>query len=405
MSLLAQIYSQMTGLRIGKPHICKKFFPLPEGKYITLQPISKNQPAKCYSYWDEVITLLKPVLDQNGIKIYQIGERDERQFQGTESLLGKTSICQAHYVIQNSLLHLSADSFTSHSSGYMGIPQVTVFGNTSPDHHGPIERSKAILIQSHRNSNNPSFGNDQTINLIPPEEIVNSALKHLGAIGQLNRRSLHFGRNYSGVTVEWVPDSPLPQEVFKDAPILARYDYHQEESILFTALQSRKLAIITTSDLSINPLSQLKENILGITLIVDKHSTISKDFIKGIKSLGIKCQFVSYEDDAEWLSSKRLELFELAQIHKAKYPTKLDLIESINNYTNSLDGAKIIENNESLWVRSNKYILSKGNLYVSYFNYLNNLPTNLPENNVMNFIDDPNLYRDLEHFYVFQQHI
>lgn len=405
MSTLAQIYSQATGLKLSKPFICKKFFPLSEERYLTIQPFSKNQPAKCYDYWNEVLFMLLPLLRQNNIRIYQIGEKDEPALYGVTPLNGQTSICQANYVIQNSILHLSADSFTAHAAGAMGVPQVSLYGNTDSSIHGPAWRGNAILIDSHRNGNKPSFSHehDKTINKITPEEIANSVLKLLNAQGKINRNSLFFGLNYANSTIEWVPNTPLDANFLKDAPIIARFDYHPEEAYLFNALQGRKLSIVTKSDINANALHQLKNNIIGITLILNKDSTITKEFVKNIKSIGIKINAITFEEDSD-VSSVRLDFFDYIQIHKVSLANKQDFVNQVNNYTNSLDGDKLLCEHK-LWFRSNKFTLSNGKFYLSYFHYLNDLPTDSLENNIMQFVDDPNFYKDTDYFYVFGQSV
>lgn len=407
MSSLAQTYSQATGLKIGKPHISKKFFPLSEEKYITIQPFSKNQSAKCYDYWNEVLVLLGPILAQNKVKIYQIGEKDEPALNGVSHLMGQTSIPQAHFIIQNSLLHLGADSFISHSAGAMNVPQVTLFGNTSPIHHGPHWRGNAILLESHRNGCAPSFSQEQnkTINLITPEEIVNAALKLLGATGQVNRKSLYFGAAYNNPALEWVPNFSISDEIAKGSTLVARFDYHAEEAHLFNVLQSRKLSIVTKSELNIEILAKLKDNVVGVTMDIEKDSDISIGFIKALKSIGIKTQFITFENDAEWVASKRLELFDHAQIHKMSKNTKENLLSNVENYTNNKDCKELIKNDQSLWFRSNKFTLSNNNIYLSHFHYVNDISTKSFENNVMNFIDDPLFYYDLDHFYIFHQNV
>ena len=407
MSSLAQTYSQATGLKIGKPHISKKFFPLSEEKYITIQPFSKNQSAKCYDYWNEVLVLLGPILAQNKVKIYQIGEKDEPALAGVSHLMGQTSIPQAHFIIQNSLLHLGADSFISHSAGAMNVPQVTLFGNTSPIHHGPHWRGNAILLESHRNNCSPSFSQEQnkTINLITPEEVVNAALKLLGATGQVNRKSLCFGSGYNSPALEWVPNFKIDNNLANGSVLVARFDYHAEEAYLFDALQFRKLSIITKSEFNIEILAKLKENVIGITIDIERDSKVSVEFIKALKSIGIKIQFITFESDAEWVSAKRLELFDHAQIHKVTRNTKDNLLSNVENYTNDKSCTDLIKNDKSLWFRSSKFTLSNNKIYLSHFHYINDIPTKSFENNVMNFIDDPLFYYDLDHFYIFNQNV
>ena len=58
---LIERYASACGVKISRPYIYDKYFPLPFDKYITFQPYSKYD-SKNYDYWDEVILLILPYL-------------------------------------------------------------------------------------------------------------------------------------------------------------------------------------------------------------------------------------------------------------------------------------------------------------------------------------------------------
>ena len=69
---LVESYATNCGLKIDKPYIFEKFFPLGFEKYITFE--TSTDPAKDYDYWNDVINPLLPELEKKGIAIVQIGK-------------------------------------------------------------------------------------------------------------------------------------------------------------------------------------------------------------------------------------------------------------------------------------------------------------------------------------------
>lgn len=79
MHILEQ-YALSCGLKIDEPYIYEKYFPIPHERYITFSPFGKFNSSK-YSYWQEVIDLLSPILKKENIHIVQIGNQNERGYQ------------------------------------------------------------------------------------------------------------------------------------------------------------------------------------------------------------------------------------------------------------------------------------------------------------------------------------
>jgi ADP-heptose:LPS heptosyltransferase len=179
---LIERYATACGVKIGKPFIYEKFFPLPIQKYICFQPFSKYN-SKNYDYWQEVLEILTPYLEENNIKIVQIGTKNDKQFVNTVFLGGQTTINQAAYVIKNSIIHLGADSFGVHIASSYDKKIVALYSNSNIENACPYwtKKQDKILISSNKDKK-PSYSAEESsksINNIKPEEIASSVLKLL----------------------------------------------------------------------------------------------------------------------------------------------------------------------------------------------------------------------------------
>ena len=76
---LIEKYSLETGLKIGKPDVYEKFYPLPfSGKYVT-QYVEQGIPSMQYDYWEDVIEIINPYLKANDIKILNLNPMKVKQ--------------------------------------------------------------------------------------------------------------------------------------------------------------------------------------------------------------------------------------------------------------------------------------------------------------------------------------
>jgi hypothetical protein len=405
MASLASTYSNALGLQLGEMYIRKQFYPLEFDKYITVQAFSGNQPSKNYDHWNEILSILAPVFEQNGIKIVQIGAKDEPPLPGCVHLMGKTNWPQASYILSNSILHLGADSFGQHVAGALGIPLVVLFGSTDKFCHGAHWKKAHSFIESHRWGRLPSYGpeNEKTINLIPVEEVTNSIFKILGASIQLNRKSLLIGHRFNQPMLEWVPDAILHADFSKGSVPLARFDLGGSEEVLFQTLQGRKLNILTNRPINPNGLAQLRSNIDILTIEFTHNSYIDIPYLKALKSIGIKLQCFTLDLDGEELSKKRLEFFDHCQIIKVNHKTRDNFISDSRRYLN--DPHFNLEIKPSTWFKSNKFLLARGKVYLSKFHYLADLPTEDFSKNVSQVPDHEEFWREQDYFYIFEQQI
>lgn len=404
---LLERYALQTGLKIGKQFLAEKYFPLPkEGHYILLHA-SSGMASKNYPYYAEVTSIIAPILEQNGITIYQIGGKEDQPIPGCVHLMGQTSLHQTNYLIKRAVMLFGNDSFSQHRAGHLGVPLVTLFGPTAAANHFALQYNpRSIALESHRWGRNPTFSNNEqpmSIALIPPEQIVNSIFKILGASIQLNRKSLLIGHRFNQPMLEWVPDAILHPDFSKGSVPLARFDLGGSEEILFQTLQGRKLNILTNRPINLNGLSQLKANIDILTIEFTHNSHIDVPYIKTLKSIGLKLQCFTLDLDGDELSRKRLEFFDYCQIIKVNHKTRDNFISDARRYLN--DPHFNLEIKPSTWFKSNKFILARGKVYLSKFHYLADLPTEDFNKNVSQVPDHEEFWREQDYFYVFEQHI
>ncbi|HAI37279.1 MAG TPA: hypothetical protein DCM40_03625, partial [Maribacter sp.] len=133
---LLESYAADSRLKIDKPFIYQRYFPLTIGKFITVHQDHRS-PADVYDFWSSATSILFPHLKKADIKMIQIGSPNDTLIKGCIDLRGKTEIGQLSYIINNSLLHLCSDSFSQHIASSLGKKIVCLFGSNNPSNTGP----------------------------------------------------------------------------------------------------------------------------------------------------------------------------------------------------------------------------------------------------------------------------
>ena len=343
------------GSKIGQPHLYTAFFPLPFPKYVSFHSDCASS-AKNFDYWQDTINIIAPVLTQRGIRIVQIGEAKDREYQNCISVKGQANINQLSYIIKNSLLHFGAESFPIHVAAGFDVPLVALFSNNYINCSKPYfgSKEKQILISSYDKAGlKPSFANDEnpkTINLIKPEEIAAAIFKLLGIDFTIPFDSIFFGKKYSSYNIqEAFPDNtrvlfnPEGQvEVRADKP-------HVDEQLFGQIAQYKKSIVIMDKPINFNLLKQLKPNIAALAFMITE--TDNHDFLAKLESLGCKLILVS-ELPQEKINSLKLRYYEFGVINPIEYISE----DKINELKKDLP---------KLYYRSAKIIASKDKFYYS----------------------------------------
>jgi hypothetical protein len=366
MHILEQ-YSLACGLKIGKPYIYEKYFPLPFEKYITFNPFGKFNSRK-YSYWQDVIDLISPILQEHNIHIVQIGGNNEPGYNKCFHLMGQTNFNQTAYIINNSLMHFGVDSFPIHIASYYDKKIVGLYSNMYASQSKPYwsKPENIKLIQADLNGKKPSYApeeNPKTIDSIKPEDICNSILNFLN-IDQVSFKTGFIGKKYGNLILESIPSAILAADTFPNTLLNIRYDYIKEiteQDYLCTLnnLNIRNCSIITDKAIEIERFLNFKEKLHHIFYDIT-NTDIDFNFINKTKILGFKLQFVfqKTEDNHEILNNKKLELND--------HPEIINLIEF------ETVSKEIIKNNT--FYKNKKIIFANNNVYLSKAAYLQNKP-------------------------------
>lgn len=414
MSNLAESFALQTGIPISKPVMPESFYPLdtPLDKVILINNfageirVSNNKafatfPSKIYDYFDEVVDMLAPALEPLGYKFYQIGLAGN-PMRGVTSLVGKLSPLQTVYLVNRAALLIDNDSIWSHIRGVGEKPIVQVFGPTTPRDFGLHWKNlaKTVELESHRFGKKPSYQAEEpfkTINLVPPESIVNAVMSVLGLEARISEQTIYIGPEYNMVhrLYEIVPNIVVNADTNVEIPII-RMDYEFNEKGLVQNLQVRKCAIIT--DKEINPMifEKLAPHINSVRVEVDK---IDPQWIEKVKKLGIPVMWVSMESDEAKLAKLRLDLYDYCLFDKLQRTTFEALTNGVKSYLNKSFDIKA--NLAKIGFKTNRFVLSGGKKYLSRAHWEKNIPAPF-DSNEGEVIDTSNFWEEQRNHWYFK---
>jgi len=416
MTKLVSQYAKATGLTVSKPNIKEQFYPIAFDRYVTLQTGAGQDPKK-YSYYQEVIALVKPILDANHIIILHLGGKDDPQVNGVHDLRGKTTFLQANYLIKRAVAHMGNDSWLMHCAGWHFKPLIGLFGSTHPDQHGPYwcDPANTVLLQSHRWGGKPTYSageNPKSIDTIPPEQVANALLRLLGIKDQFAYQTRFIGLLYTATVIDLIPDSFPNAEFLPGAPLNVRMDYLHNEQVLADLLATgRRVNIFTKAPMDINLLNNHRGQVLSYNHELDAGTDEAKlptlQYVDLIRAVCPHYAFFTREQDAAKVSALRFRYFDHVTVEQVKDLTKEEYLGAAMAYLNwkgeekRLDlGREVAQTGGVLRFKTNKFILAGGSAYLSYAHLAAKQPTQSLQANEGEVIDTPDLWRDINHMMV-----
>lgn len=388
---LIETYSLNTGLKIEKPYMYEKYFPIPFDKYILIHA-GGGMPSKFYDYYNEVIELLKPLREQ-GYELIQIGGEGDSDLHSIIDLSGKSDIHQTAFLVKRAKLLIGNDSCLAHLAAALNTPVVALYGPTTPQNHGPYfgELEKKILIESHRKGEKPSFSKEEspkTINFIKPEEVAKAAFKLLDIKENITRESLFIGKEYGAFKMDVIMDTIVAPESFQGAFLDARMDLEFNEEKLAANLQIRPFAITTNKPINLNLLKGFKKNVMGVCYEVEKDSDPS--FIKSLLNSGIQYNIFT-QLKQEDIGDLKLKFFDYGLIHTREKMSKekIENHEKMTKYT---------------LYKTTKFLLGRNKIYLNKIDWQDDKSVPLLENNVAKIhIDNPEFFNEAESYYIYNE--
>ena len=178
-------YALQNDLKIDRATVYEKYFPLAVDKFITIDTSNLGTSALTYDHWQLVIDLIHAKLEEQGIKIIQLGNKDCIPLRQCYMTLGQCNFNQKAYVISKSLMHVCPNNESSHLASTYNKKSVVLFSNNCyPSQFLPYWTDEDNLeILKPQSSRKPSFNpneNPKSINSIKPEEVAKKILNFAG---------------------------------------------------------------------------------------------------------------------------------------------------------------------------------------------------------------------------------
>lgn len=392
MPHLIETYALNCGLKIDKPYIYQRFFPLNAEKFITIHPNSKYQ-SKCYDYWQETVDAILPELSKNNISIVQIGTKEDQPIRGCLHTQGQTSINQASYIIGKGLLHLGADSFATHVASALGKKIVALYSNNFAKVVRPYwtKDSDGALFEPDRSIKKPGFSeeeNPKSINEIKPEDIAKSVLSLLGLNSEINWKTIMRGPKYNLANIQSVPNSVVNPKALGIESLIMRMDIEHNEYILSRQLSVCDCSVVCNKPIDLKLLESFRGKIRQFVYELDeKHDPI---FASKVKRLGIDLILLNTLEERE-ANEFKSDYFDIGVIiNKAKI------------CSSDIERLKELDL-KALYYKSKKFTISQGKIYPSIAGSRFEQPLSSLTTESRQVIDDKAFWEDIEDFYIFQK--
>ena len=384
---LAEKISLDCGVKIAQPYVDRSFMPIHFDKFIIFDTRSKYKHGR-YDFFNEVYKLVKPFLEKHSTKTIQICDDSDTKIPCDRTFI-KINKKQEAYIISKSELFISNDNYSLYTASALNKRSIGLYSVFDARNSAPVwNKDKQIILESDRDGNKPTYNqlneSPKTINFINPYEIAFNILNCLNIENNLNEIKLvHLGEKYNQQIVEIVPDFTSDSEFLKGNSINLRLDLIKEmngQSFAYW-MTNKKVNILTNKDLNINLLKSFRKNIIGLTVLLT--DDISENFLKAVKSLGIKIGL--YCSDASKINDYRFKLLDWN-------------VEKDFNENNCLNEIKNIS--ENCKYESSKIIISKGKKYPSKAAYLAGTPLDKNGNDV---ILNESFEEELDYFKIYNE--
>lgn len=378
MHILEQ-YALSCGVKIDRPYIYDKYYPVPFKKYIALQA-SSGMDSKNYSYFLEVINMIKPYLDKEEISIVQVGGPQDKAIEGVYSILD-SSINQMAYLIKNSLMYFGNDSCCLHFASYYNKKSVTVSGVLYDQNFYPYwSDEKDYKILSPKTHIKPSFSaqeNPKRINMIKPEEVARSVLDFLKIKHDLtSEKTLYIGPSYLFPCLEVVPN--FINEQFNGKLVNVRLDLNFDEDVLMEWGRRSFINIITDKEVNPNFLRAISRNVKMINYEVGENTR--PEYIEELKSFIEQVNLFSRDEVTIGRSRANLIDWDIV-LFKDKEKKDIDNFEEICDTTR---------------YKSSKVFMSENKQYPSYAAFEAGVDSDT-------VIDSKSFWRDADFFRIYNK--
>jgi len=404
---ILESYALQNDLKIDRPFIHEKFFPLAVDKFITIDTSNLKTPALTYKHWQLVVDLIHAKLEEQGIKIIQLGDKGDTPIKHCYMAIGQCNFNQKCYVINKSLVHVCPNNESMHVASAFNKKCVALFSNNCfPSQFAPYwsEKGRTETL-SPEIKQKPSFDPNEkpnSINSIKPEKIAQKILNLAGIFTFVpSFETLRIGDSFYKKRMESTLTHLLDPAKLSVSSLIVRMDLNFNEEALKAQLDASPCSVITNQPFSTELLDQYSKKIIELVYYIEDDDVAGVDFIEKVAGKSIDCLLRS-RSAGEELSDHKLAYFDQGLVHQVSQKNKEDFEE--------LKGKK------KLYYKSNRFIVHKDSFYISsaslladeFFNMGVEDPAERQNSGFPSMkhepqlvIDDPLFWEEEEHFQFF----
>ena len=400
-------YALQNDLKIDRPSIYENFFPLAIDKFITIDTSNLGTEALSYDHWQLVVDLIHPKLEEQGIKIIQMGDKEDGPLLRCYAAVGQCNFNQKAYVIKKSLVHVCPNNESMHIASAFGKKCVALFPNNCfPGQFAPYWSQKDdVEILSPPITQKPSFNpseSPKSINKINPEDVAKKILNFAGVFTfNPEFKTLRIGRAFRQRRIESTLSHQIDPTKLSVASLIVRMDLNFDEKNLVEQLKASPCSVITNQPFSHGILERYSSRIVEMVYYIEDDSIEGVNFISKTKEKSIVFLLRSRAGDKE-TNDYKLAYFDQGLVEQIHQKTQEDFED--------LKGRK------NLYYKSNHFIIHNGSFYPSSaalladeFRNLTAAPGDehkkrgLPsmDHEPQPIIEDPLFWEEEEHFHFF----
>jgi len=372
-------------LKLNNPEIYCSYYPITTDRYIVIHAGS-GAAAKNYSYFQDVIDLIEPILSENGFGIVQIGGKNDKPLSKCINLQGKTNINQTSFILKNCSLLIANESFSTHICSSFGNPTITLYSVSLPQITGPYwSNPKNLSIVADTESSKPKYSDtdpDKAIDKIKPEQILNSIKECLPDISWDKLtipETIFIGENYTSQEINLVPDFPVKINIPDQFDINIRFDYLKQQELSevnFTSAlvntQDRKFSITLSSPINIGKIINQNniKNLKHVLYIIDQSNLESIDqqieFIRSSRKSGLQMNVALIKDlfSNEEINDIKFKFINIQPVNEIKQNGWNE--ETLNNIKSKITDLTVF--------KSSCIIYSMGKCFLSEQSLIENKP-------------------------------
>ena len=384
-------YALQNDLKIDRATVYEKYFPLAVDKFITIDTSNLGTSALTYDHWQLVVDLIHPKLEEQGVKIIQLGNKDCVPLRQCYMTLGQCNFNQKAYVLSKSLVHACPNNESSHIASVYNKKSVVLFShNCYPSQFLPYWTDKDNLETLKPNlSSKPSFNpneNPKSINSIKPEHVAQKILNLAGVYTfSPEFETVKIGSSFHRPRIESTLTHLLDTKKFGVSSLIIRMDLNFNEDVLRKQLESCECSIITNRPLSDEILNEHHKKIVELVYYIEDDNNPS--FIQKVKEKSITYLLRSRKDK-EQTSDFKLDYLDYGLVNQMPARSQNDFEE--------------LKGLENLYYKSTHFIIHNNKFYPSTAAYSRNIQGGPSmQHDPQPVIDDPLFWEEEEHFHFF----